>query len=78
MTCEITPLDYHGDVVVRFCSTQPNTPRYIPRLKDYVSHTEYLGYETPSDSGPISIEGEGKYSVNHVRFVMPYLPGLSR
>lgn len=55
MQCEVEPLDYEGSVTVRFLCDQPDTPQYIPRLKDYISQTEYLGGEELS--GAVAVSG---------------------
>lgn len=53
--CEITPLDYEAvAIAVRFCCEQPTRPQYIPRLKDYVSHTAYTGLARAGDRVSIS------------------------
>ena len=57
MHCEVTAVDYEGQIALRFCCRQPENPRYIPRLKDYVSHTSYMGCHVESHDGPVVIGG---------------------
>lgn len=55
--CELEAVDYDGDVALRFCCEQPDTPQYIPRLKDYISHTEYEGARPRERGSGVAIAG---------------------
>ncbi|MFO7871084.1 MAG: glycosyl hydrolase family 65 protein [Kiritimatiellia bacterium] len=58
MQCDVEPLDYEGLVTLRFCCEQPDRPQYIPRLKDYVSHTNYTGFRRSPDGNAVAIAGQ--------------------
>ena len=53
--CAIEALNYTSELTVRFLCRQPTDPQYIPRLKDYISHTEYLGARTAESA--VCIQG---------------------
>jgi kojibiose phosphorylase len=49
--CSVESLDAELPVALRFLCQQTETPHYIPRLKDYVSHTRCLEAAADPDGG---------------------------